>query len=82
MKRINTFLILCGFLIVIIFVLGWNPNSSPESYIPGTMPPDSSLGLTYLNQYESQDWYRENPSIWPISNIPPTVRFDILRGRS
>lgn len=35
--------------------------------------------LTYLKQYENQDWYRNNPSIWPIVDIPQTVENKILR---
>jgi len=85
MTRINTFLILCGIIVaIILFASLATPLSRPESYRhgDGVLPPDPSLGLTYLNQYERQDWYRNNPSIWPVSSIPPTVRFEILRGRS
>ena len=35
--------------------------------------------LTYLKQYEDHDWYRNNPSIWPVVEIPPTVKYQIER---
>lgn len=35
--------------------------------------------LTYLKQYEGQDFWRENPTSWPIGNTAVTADFQIRR---
>jgi len=39
-------------------------------------------GLTYLNQYEKQDYYHENPSIYPNPYSFTTANFKLRRDLS
>jgi hypothetical protein len=71
MERLNTFLLLCMMAAIFIIVLNLGPSSK-----------ENMSQLTYLKQYEMQDWYRENPSIWPISAIPPTVEYEAIREQN
>ena len=35
--------------------------------------------LDYLKQYEAQDHWRNNPTIWPIAQIPAMADYEIER---
>jgi hypothetical protein len=71
MGRIYTFLLLCITAITFIVIVQLGPSNGHNR--------ENMSWLHYLNQYEDQDWYRENPSIWPVSSIPQTVRNEVLR---
>lgn len=72
MGRIKTFVIICIIVLAAILVIGGTYKDGFKN--------DTIENLRYLNQYENQDWYRSNPSIWPISQIPQTVENDIIRS--
>ncbi|HMP31430.1 MAG TPA: hypothetical protein PKD85_17650 [Saprospiraceae bacterium] len=68
MERLTTFLLLCIAAITFIVIIQLGPSKI-----------EKMSWLNYLNQYEGQDWYRENPTIWPVSSIPQTVENEVLR---
>lgn len=38
--------------------------------------------LLYLKQYENQDQWRNNPTSWPIAQIPAMANYEIERNEN
>ncbi len=80
----NFFLVGMAVLIaVILFMLVTNRRPCPDGenfsqiFWPWQTPPKHDLG--YLQQYEEQDRYKNNPGIWPVIDNAATADFALQR---
>lgn len=44
---------------------------------PWSTPPKD--GLSYLQQYEEQDFYKQNPGVWPVPYSAATASYAVRR---
>jgi hypothetical protein len=72
------FLIGISFLTLVVLLMIAGSGKEGFDNWPWSLPPKN--GLSYLQQYEEQDFYKNNPGVWPVPFNAATASYAVRRN--